>query len=96
MLLDTYTAVKRLQLSGLEEKQAEVLVSVLNDLSEKYADQAITKNELKHELTLITSSVTLAIQGIKSEFKTLERDVKWILGILILLFCLTLVTLVKP
>ncbi len=96
MLLDTYSAVKRLQTSGLEENQAEVLVSVLNDLSEKYSDQSITKTELKHELTLITNSVTLAIHDIKSEFKTLERDVKWILGILILLFCLTLVTLVKP
>lgn len=73
---DTHKAVKELIESGVDEKQAETLIGVINDI---YANEAVTKADLK----VMHSDLKQEIQDVRSDVKTVVRDLEWIKKLLL-------------
>ncbi len=71
-MIDTHSAVKKLQSGGFNEQQAEVLVFVVNDLS----NQTVTKAELSSELGKVSTELKAEIQEVRNELKAEIQDVR--------------------
>ncbi|AEH16343.1 MULTISPECIES: hypothetical protein [Shewanella] len=74
--LDTHKAIKDLIDSGLNEKQAETFIGVINDI---YANEAVSKAELK----LVHNDLKLDINAVKSEVSSIRSDLNWIKTLLL-------------
>lgn len=76
ILFDTHKAVKELIESGVDEKQAETLIGVINDI---YANEAVTKADLN----VMHSDLKQEIQDVRNDVKTVVRDLEWIKKLLL-------------
>ncbi|WP_394230526.1 CCDC90 family protein [Shewanella colwelliana] len=74
--LDTHKAVKDLIDSGLNEKQAETFIGVMNDI---YANEAVSKADLK----LVHSDIKQDISAMKHEISSIKSDLNWIKTLLL-------------
>ena len=74
--LDTHKAIKDLIDSGLDEKQAETFIGVINDI---YANEAVSKADLK----LVHSDIKQDISAVKNEIGSIKNDLNWIKGLLL-------------
>lgn len=71
-MIDTHSAIKKLQSGGFNEQQAEVLVFVVNDLS----NQTVTKSELSSELGKFSNELKLEIQEVRSAVQEVKNELK--------------------
>ena len=74
-LINTHTAVKKFIKHGFTEKQAEVIVDVINDQNNELA----TKKDLK----ILEVSLESKISEIKTELKWIKAALFAILGLLV-------------
>ena len=81
ILFDTHKAVKELIESGVDEKQAETLIGVINDI---YANEAVTKADLK-----------VMHSDLKQEIHAVARDMEWIKKLLLAVGVTVLIAALK-
>ncbi|WP_305840139.1 hypothetical protein [Photobacterium leiognathi] len=78
---DTHKAVKELIESGIDEKQAETLIGVINDI---YANEAVTKADLN-----------VMHSDLKQEIHAVARDMEWIKKLLLAVGVAVLIAALK-
>jgi len=71
-LLDTHVAVKKLTASGLAEKQAEAIISIVQDKN----NNLVTKSDLNAVAAVMKSDLSAAVARIDGDIKTLESKLE--------------------
>lgn len=86
--LDTHKAIKDLIDSGLNEKQAETFIGVINDI---YANEAVSKADLK----LVHADLKQDISAVKNEIGSIKNDLNWIKTLLLGIGAAVLIASIK-